>query len=300
VKIAENNIAMPTDRVFFNYNHFHNALSIQEQSLSPPGPNIINQAPIDRYTLGVEKMFFDDLWSCEVRMPFVSSFDAQREAFGVDGGNIGNLAVILKNLLYVGDTISIAGGVGLDMPTGSDVGVRVGSIPLQFENDSFHVLPFIGFAAAPADNWFVTGFAQIDLATCGNEVLFSDGAGSQSLGWLNEQNLIYIDLATGTWIYRNPDAVRLTGIAIMGEVHYTTTIQNSDQIAAVVPSPFGPTPLVIDNPFNRQDIVNATIALQMEIANTTTFRIAGVFPLGEAPDERFFDSEVQFQINRRF
>ncbi|HTN73852.1 MAG TPA: hypothetical protein VL096_01345 [Pirellulaceae bacterium] len=135
VKIGENNKALPSDRVYFMYNHFENALSIQEQSLVPPGPNVINQAPIDRYTFGVEKMFFDDLWSCEIRMPFNSSFSAQTENFGVGGGNVGNLAVILKNLLYVDESTSVAAGIGFDMPTGSSANGQIGTMDLNFDND---------------------------------------------------------------------------------------------------------------------------------------------------------------------
>ena len=296
VKIGENNKAMPMNRVFFMYNHFENALTMQDTPVSPPGQTLINQGPIDRYTLGIEKMFFDDLWSCEVRMPFNSAFDAQTPAFGANGGNVGNLSVILKNLLYVDDYTSVAAGLGLNLPTGSDFEGRVGTSQLSFENDSFHILPYIGFVTALDEVFFVQGFWQIDVATSGNEVLLQTGANNQSLGYLNDQNLMYLDLAVGGWLYHNPYAERLTGLALLGELHYTTTLQNSDQIRADDQG----TQIFISNPFNRQDITNGTVALQFEIANTTTFRIATVLPLGERPDQRFFDSEVQFQVNRKF
>jgi hypothetical protein len=158
------------------------------------------------------------------------------------------------------------------------------------------VLPYIGFLHTWDELCFVTGFAQIDIATSGNEVIVTNGQQRGSLGYLNEQNLAYFDLSAGVWVWRDPFAERLTSVAVMGEIHYTTTLQDSDFINANVAG----TPLNIGNPFNRQDIVNGTIAVQAEIANTTTFRVAGVFPLGSAPDERFFDSELQVQINRRF
>ncbi len=298
VKIGENNKALPSDRVFFMYNHFENALAIQETPIVPPGATLINQGPIDRYTLGVEKMFFDDLWSCEVRMPFNSAFNAETPAFGANGGNIGNLAVILKNLLYVDENTSVAAGLGMDFPTGSDFDGRVGATQLAFQNDAVHFLPFVGFATALDDVFFVQGFWQIDLATSGNEVLMNDGNTTNSLGYLNDQNLMYLDFAVGGWLYHNIYAERLTGVALLGEIHYTTTIQNSDRIFAVDPGQG--TQILISNPFNRQDITNGTVALQFEVANTTTFRVAGVFPIGDRPDQRFFDSEVQFQVNRRF
>ncbi|HTN75987.1 MAG TPA: hypothetical protein VL096_12100, partial [Pirellulaceae bacterium] len=147
------------------------------------------------------------------------------------------------------------------------------------------------------ESFFVLGFAQIDIATNGNEVRISENqSASRSLGYLTDQNLMYFDLSVGGWLYRNPYAERLTSIALMGEVHYTTTITNTDSMNV---SSQG-TVLQISNPYNRQDIVNSTIALQFEIANTTTLRVAAAFPLGDREDQRFFDSELQVQINRQF
>lgn len=294
VKIGENNKALPDDRVYFMYNHFHNALELNDTPIVPAGPTIYRQAHVDRYTIGAEKMFLDDLWSVEVRMPFVGSFDLQSDVFGVDGGNVGNLAIILKNLLYVDDTTAVAAGVGFDTPTGSDIEGRLGDFRLSFQNDAFHILPWIGVVHTAGDDWFVNAFVQVDIATGGNEVY--DVTRQNSLGLFNEQNLLYADLSVGRYLYNNPSAVRLTSIAVLGEVHYTTTVQDSDEIIV----DFDGAPGRISNPFNRQDIVNGTIAVQMEIANTTNFRFAGVFPFGDGFDERFYDAELQFQLNRRF
>ncbi len=58
-KIAENVSPMPQDRVFFNYNHFHNAVEdINGRAYS-----------LDRFTFGGEKSFADQLFSLEARLP---------------------------------------------------------------------------------------------------------------------------------------------------------------------------------------------------------------------------------------
>jgi hypothetical protein len=62
----------------------------------------------------------------------------------------------------------------------------------------------------------------------------------------------------------------------------------------------GTTQFVLQNNFNRQDILNGTVALQFGIAETSFFRIAGVTPLSNEPDRRLFDGELQFQFNRLF
>jgi hypothetical protein len=292
VKIGENNVALPTDRVYFMYNHFHNVFQFDEQPQF--GPRVTSQQHLDRYTFGFEKMFLDDLWSCEVRMPLNSSVDYQGTAFGIDGGNVGNVAIILKNLLYVDESTSVAGGVAFDAPTGSDLNVQVNTLLVEVQNDAFHILPWIGFGTNVDDLFYVTGFAQLDFATVGNDVFAVSE--NQMIGVYNEQNLLYLDLSVGTWLYRDPTAQRLTSIAIQGELHHTTTIQDSDVVAG---SP-GQVDFALSNPFNRQDILNGTLALQFEIANTTTFRVAAVTPLSNEIDRRVFDAELQFQLNRRF
>jgi hypothetical protein len=295
VKIGDNNVALPTDRVFFMYNHFHNVFQFNEQPLNPPGaPPINRQMHLDRYTAGFEKMFLDDLWSVEVRMPFNGSFDYRGSAVAVEGGNVGNLAIILKNLLYVDDNTAVAAGLGIDIPTGSDVTTSINGIDLHFQNDALHLLPWIGFTTAIGEQFFMTGFLQVDIAANGNEVLAPQF--DRSLGFFTEQNLMYLDLAVGTWLYNNPYAERLTSVALLGELHYTTTLQDTDVIEDTV---FG-SEFFIGNVFNRQDILNGTVAVQFEIANTTNFRFAAVTPLSNSPDRRLFDSELQFQVNRKF
>ena len=292
VKIGENNVSLPTDRVYVMYNHFHNVFQITEQSGF--GPPIQSQAHVDKYTFGFEKTFFDELWSVELRQAFNSSFDYNGAGFGVDGGNVGNMAIILKNLLYIDDNTAVAGGVAFDLPTGNDVDVNVNGLLLDFQNDALHILPWVGFANN-MDPFYVTGFAQLDIAANGNEIQATQ-FGNRTIGTYNEQNLLYLDMAVGRFLYQNPYAERLTSIALQGELHYTTTIQDTDVVSATINGQ----PFAYANAFNRQDIVNGTVALQFQLGLLSTFRVAAVAPLSEAIDERVFDAEVQAQYNRRF
>ena len=67
VKVAENNSAIPQDRILFNYNHFHNAIERNRRDLV--GPVVSDgQFDVDRCTFGIEKTFLDGLWSVEIRM----------------------------------------------------------------------------------------------------------------------------------------------------------------------------------------------------------------------------------------
>src|SRR5262245_33298839 len=139
-KMAENDIAMPVDRVFFNYNHFHNGFEMSQTQTFPPGVTLFRQEPIDRYTAGVEKTFFDGMTSVELRMPFNGSFDATLPGMTVSNGNIGNLGVVLKGLLYQNELLGFGGGLGIDTPTGSATTSRFSTTNLRFENQAVHLL----------------------------------------------------------------------------------------------------------------------------------------------------------------
>jgi hypothetical protein len=304
-KLAENDRPIPTDRVFFSYNHFQNIFTVRQQVFAPTPAIFTRQLPLDRYTIGAEKTFFDGWSSIEVRMPFQGFSDVTLADTSVNGGNIGNLAAVLKTLLYFDDDLAIGAGMAIDTPTGSDVITTFGNSSLRFNNDATHLLPYIGFLYSPGDprwGWgdslFITGIAQASVATNGNTVqVLGQGGPVGEIGKLNDQTLMFFDIGVGYWLYRDPDAPRWTGVALLGEVHYTTTVQDADRIA----TPIGLGSLVdIGNSVNRFDVVNGTIGLQFLMFDASSFRVAGVFPLGSREDQRMFDSEVQFQFNRRF
>ena len=304
-KISENDSPIPRDRVFFSYNHFQNVFQISETPLTPPGPTQIRQEPIDRYTLGFEKTFFDGWTSVEVRMPFIGNIDAQLPSFGyTNTGNVGNLTVVLKSLLYMDSATAVGAGMAIETPTGTDTFTRVDTTRLRFRNDAAHLLPYIGFVWSPGDprwGWgsglFLSGFAQIDINANGNrvDVIDVNNMSRGSLGTLTDQNLGFLDLAAGYWLYRDPGAPRLTGLAAITELHYTTTLQDVDRINGNV----GGNAIFLNNTGNRFDVLNGTIGVQALLFDASSLRVAGVFPLGNE-DRRLFDSEVQVQFNRRF
>lgn len=311
VKIAENNKSMPADRLIFSYSHFENALQFTESTLNPNGPNLPPLAtttrtmPVDRYTIGFEKMFLDDQWSCEVRMPFQGAVGFQSPDIAGVGGQIGNLAIILKRLMYSDDDLAVAAGLGIDIPTGSDFTVTdsvPGFPPLSndiiFRNDALHLLPYVGFLCAGDRPYFVNAFAQVDFAANGSRIDVGPVGGTpQTLGRFNEQNLLFLDLGAGYWLYRDEYSEgRLTSLAAITELHYTTSIQDTDTVAGMA----GGRPFNFTNRFNRFDILNLTSGVQAQVFNATSVRVAVVVPLGSGEDRRFFDNELQVQVNRRF
>jgi len=303
-KISENDSPIPRDRIFFNYNHFQNVIQLSETPAAPPGPPLMRQEPIDRYTMGFEKTFLDGWTSVEVRMPLQGQIDSQLQTVGLNSNSVGNLTVVLKSLLFMNYSTAVGAGMAIETPTGGDTFVRLSTANLQFQNQAPHLLPYIGFVWSPGDprwGWgsglFLTGFAQIDINASSNtiDVLGPSHSAIGTLGKLTDQNLGFLDIAAGYWIYRDPDAPRLTGIAAVTELHYTTTLQNADQINGTVNG----TAINLNATGNRFDVLNGTIGVQFLLFDASSLRVAGVFPLG-GDDRRLFDSEVQVQFNRRF
>ena len=97
-KASENNMALPDDRVYFLYNHFHNALAAQNNAAM----GLVTRRNANRYTFGFEKTICDGFTSIEFRLPVSGTFDFQsfdgESAVNVQGGMAGNLAILVKHL----------------------------------------------------------------------------------------------------------------------------------------------------------------------------------------------------------
>ncbi len=306
-KVSDNGKAVPTDRIFFMYNHYHNAVQGLGSSSGPPPPPI----SVDRYVVGFEKTFFNEDCSFEFRVPFATPADFSMPpptdpAVFIPGDEIGNINLVFKSLVYQKDNLECAIGLGIDLPTSGDARATVDPLPLgppgQFsflvKNEAVYLQPFAAFLATPGQDTFVHGFVQFDVPTSGNLVTIADPAKPSpvSLGSLNDSALFQVDLAFGRWLYKNPSAGSIRGIAGVVELHYITTIQDADTVSGSVP---GGSELTLGNAFNRQDFLDLTAGLHVQLFENTALRVAGVAPLRRRPD-RTFDGELMLQVNHFF
>jgi len=296
LKIGENNHASPTDRVYFMYQHFHN--TIRADADPTLGQNLVSFST-NRYVIGLERTLLDGFWSVAVQTSFNGEHEFINGPFGVEGDSMGNLAIILKRLLFQSNSLGLSAGIGINTPTGSDAATSIDTELFVVRNNAVHLVPFVAFASAPSNTCFYQGFVQLDMAANGNRIEFSDKtvpAAPTTIGFFNDQNLLHADFMAGVWLLSNPGRSGLTALSIQGELHYTTTLQDTDSVAFATPNRFS---TGFGNSVNRLDIFNFTCALQGEIANNTDVRFGAVFPLSKDND-RLFDSEFQVQINRRF
>ncbi|NQU23843.1 MAG: hypothetical protein HQ567_21385 [Candidatus Nealsonbacteria bacterium] len=297
-KIVEGNSPIPTDRVFFNFNHFQNALQAAD------GNDPLRS--LDRYTFGVEKTLFDKRLSVEFRLPFAGGLNSSQHADGSSSfmaTELGNLALAVKAIVRQRRNYRMAVGLAITFPTGDDAlyysedGLNDGGLEGVFKNESVHLQPFLGVYWEPNDRLFALFFAQLDFDASGNEVTLYDIRPATALPPItdtySDQNLGFVDFSLGYWVYKNPQACWITGIAPVFELHYTTTLQDTDTVS------LGPDMPTIANPGNRMNLLNLTAGLHCQIGPHSTLTVAAVAPLKDEAD-RQFDSELVVEFNRRF
>jgi hypothetical protein len=293
IKIAENDNTLPQDRVFFTYNHFQDAASVENFTARSTLQQSIS---LDRYMIGFEKTFCDGQWACELRMPFGCGYGFGSPDFSSAAGQIGNLSVVVKRMFYKSDTTAAAVGLCIDTPTGSNAtGVGQG-IEYTIRNQAVFLMPYLAILRTPNDKLFYQAFLQLDVPTNGDRIDYVDpGTGTGTFGTLTDQTLVYADLSVGYWLSRNPDAPWVTGLAGVLELHYTGTVNDAqiiDQTVSSVNFQFG-------NFANRVNVLDLTAGLHAELVHNTICRVAGVLPL-RTGDDRLFNAEVQVQLERRF
>jgi len=296
MKIADNSSPLPRCRAFVNYNFFSNA--VRSASNNPS----FNQAlDVNRYIFGYEQCFADSRFSVEVRVPFSSTINSNQyvgDPIGM-GTQFGHVTTTFKALLLERENWALTGGLSLNIPSSNNFRVLSGSPAttfLQVNDQSIHLLPYLGYLATPSERLFVQAFAQLDFDTRGNNVLVNDGSSLSSAGTVQDQTLLYLDASIGYWIYRNDAKQRgITGIAPMLELHYTTTLQNADVIyyPGSTPSP------LYGNFYNRYDVLNMTAGVSFMMGQRSYLTLAGISPLTGFPN-RFFNGEAAVLYNYMF
>jgi hypothetical protein len=287
IKMAENSSPMPRDRIFFNYSYFHNV------PLFPGGVDV------NRFTPGFEKTFLDGMASFEMAVPFATTLDSNIFADGAtDTSNMefGNLTMALKGLLYRSEYWATSAGLAVAVPTASDIRVQtVGGTPLaRIDNQSVHLMPFIGSLYTPNDRFFAQGFMQFDVAANGNPVYVNTtGAGLERVGRQNDPAFLYSSIGAGYWLYRspNPYVTGLTGMAGMAELHYSRSLESTDVITAGN--------FRIGSHARNVDVLNVLVGTSFWFGHNKSLALAYATPIGNSTD-RAFDGEFRLMLNWYF
>ncbi|MBN2578044.1 MAG: hypothetical protein JXB10_03555 [Pirellulales bacterium] len=295
MNVADNNKPLTEDRVFFLYNHFHqNLMARQWDSLDPYTDNPLDFS-VDRYTVGFEKAFLDHLWSVDVRLPLAGQFHYAVSPFEVGGEVVGNLGIIFKRMIYESNNTAVAAGVGVEVPTGSDVTGSMADTLFRMKNEAVHLTPFAGILQT-RNRLFMQAFLSVDVPLNGNTIAYDDPQfGIGEWGVYTEQTLLRVDAACGYWLYRNGCSPYLTGLAFVGELHYLSTLNDTD---AIYGDGTG-TSFIFLNYGDRVDYFDFTVGLHADLANHMACRVGAAFPFRDRHD-RTYTAEIIAQIERRF
>jgi hypothetical protein len=281
-KISEDNNPLPRDRVFFNYDYFNHV----------PLSGDVN---VHNFVLGFEKTFFNQMASIELRVPFASTLNPdimEGNPSNSRDGEIGDLLLTLKGLLYSTPVLNIAAGIGISIPTGPDtkVSLQDGTPVGRIRNDSVIVTPYIAYLWTPNDrlffqNWFQIGFDSNRDAVEANPALF----GISDVGRTANQTILAIDAQLGYWLYKSGDSDRwIKALAPFLELHYNTALDdaNSAQIGS----------FSLQSVNNRFDELNISTGLIAQIGDNCTLALGAVFPL-KGTGDRSFDYQLGLRAN---
>ncbi len=304
--VGDINKPLPVDRFYFSYNYFHNAVS--SMAAASPGSTRSQDANVHRYTVGWEQTFGEDNWSVNFRMPFASDQNfLSRVSGGPDGrvasggGRVGNLAVILKRILYSEDDLVLAAGLGVETPTGSNAAATIGRLHFREENQAVFLLPFIAFMHTPSEDNFYQAFLQLSAPTNSNPVELTDltGDAPRTIGKYTDQTLLHFNVSCGEWLTRDPCSNFCTGIAALVELHYTAALEDSDQILGTEIIDDDIAGFLLTDDAKRAQMLNVATGFHTEFCDGTTLRVASIFPLLQG-SERAFDGELTVQFIRRY
>ncbi len=300
-KIAENASPLPRDRVYVNYSYFNNT------PLTNAGVDV------NRVTPGFEKTFFGGDMSIEVRAPFATTLDSDLLSGGLGDSNsteFGNLTVYMKALLWDAGFEAISAGVGVTLPTADDF--TFGNV-FAVENESVHILPFIGALFLPTERLFIQGFLQADIDPNGNPFRFSDfNAGVpdgnlRTVGRPNDADLVFFDVGIGYWIYQAPLYATggcgsggcgnrpgwIRGVAPTLELHYNGTINEADTVLVQQ----GPTAFTVGNGEQSNiDLWNLVLGVNLDLSHNATLTLAYATPIRGEGEEQF-DTEFRVMFN---
>lgn len=285
VRIQDNNNAMPQNRVFIDYNYFHNV------------PFTANGIDVNRLTPGIEKTFLNGMGSVEVRVPMAITYNStQFLAVGPDSSEpeFGNVAIIPKVLLTSNEQHALAGGVAIALPTADDIRVfgRSGEQILNVENESVHLIPFLGYLYTPEySDCFFQAFLTLDVDLNGNAVTADTGNGSLSqIGEWNDQTLASGSATFGKYLYQNySQNSKVKSFSLIAEAHYTGTANDADVLASG--------PFILGNPDYDLALLNGTFGGHLRLKDST---VTTGYTVPLTSSDRIFDGELRVFINQFF
>ena len=294
--IADNGSPIPTDRIFVTYQRFYNGLTT---SLLNGAVLEETEFDFDFYTAGLEKTFFNQRMSIDVRVPFVDTelpedFLINGTAVRVENGIVTNVNSTLKGVLWENDFLLFSAGVGMRfVPGANSTTVTVNQDVITYEQSGVDFAPFLGMAGAFYWDTFMQGIVQYNMPT-DDDQLTTTSAGVNFNSAIRRQQSLSASISAGKWLVNRPGNF-FSGLSLISEANYSMAVGN-DQAITLAPGA-GITTTQIFLP--RYDTLSLSGGMSLELWSRLSARAAASVPVLPGAN-RFYDTEVQGSINWRF
>jgi hypothetical protein len=194
----------------------------------------------------------------------------------------------------------------------------------HIENDTWTLSPFLALSMKPTPRTFFNGFLQLDVPLGSDTVEFSQiyettytvpylfripvpnlaPMQENFRGSLRDQVAMQLDLAVGYWLYQNPEARWLKGLAPTLELHLLQTLQNGQVLQLPVSTLYQATPAgvvlepapTVGNAAANTTLTDVTFGVTGQIGNASSFGVGGSVPLGIGHD-RTASSALHLQLD---
>lgn len=278
VKLSENFSPEVRNRCFMTYNYFNNAAG--------------RLGDVNRWTLGFERILYDDVVSFEVRQPMATTLSSTQltSAPGDRGYELGDMALIGKAVLHRDQRWIWTAGLGVTAPLADDAKlVENGETVLRIRNQAVHLLPFTAWLYRyDNDNLFQFN-SQLDIDVNGNPIsgnLFSGGPPDE--GRYTDASLVHLDFSYHRILARNRQQAWVRDWIGNAELHYTGSLEDSPV--------FEGDGFTVTNIARRFNVVNATFSNHLVLRNNWVVTPGISVPLQNGTD-RQFNFEATLQLN---
>jgi hypothetical protein len=201
----------------------------------------------------------------------------------------------LKFLLLETSQGAFSAGLAMTVPIADDVYVRTTSRkPLvTIENESVHLMPYVGWLWRHGERFFCHGFAQVDVDANGNPVAVNaTGLGLAQVGRVQDTTYLQADWGLG---YLHP--VRrgrwgsLVRVVPTLELHYTRSLQETDFVETA--------DFRIGQARDKFQLLNGVVGSTFDFQRNSSLTVGYVTPLGNGSDQ-LFDGELRAFWNRYY
>ena len=213
--VAEHFNAEVQNRIWADYRHWNNAVSINHNGL-------FESRAVEQFSFGLEKRILKRM-SLELCVPVICQFASNQTTNDEStSAELGNVSVFLKQILKRNARWTLSGGVGAMIPTAENWRSPVKSA--QLNNNLYYLTSFLGVQWHPNKDIFGHFVVQHDLPIEKNELVL----GSDQLN-VEGQQMIRAGAQLGYWIYRNDYGKRPCRLGSFVEVDYAVVTDGTAQ-----------------------------------------------------------------------